>query len=162
MGETSIPRGAVPRCARLADQDVTDGELCDFESALGLPKGPDLRQAVDYVARRCDALPEKLTHLFGTLGHSGKKRMATEFAVGPTRVSRWLNGAFEPHPECLQRLAWLLGLPGGDHRIEPVFLWVDLFTADDRRAWLHAKIDELSTDEVRDFHPPLHRNLERS
>src|SRR4051794_20875265 len=62
MRETAIRPG---RCrallsAQLSDEDVTDNERRELESALELPHDANLLHTVDFVAQRCDVLRENL------------------------------------------------------------------------------------------------------
>ncbi len=109
-----------------------------------------------------DVLEYNLEHLFGSLGHGGKKQIADEMKVDQTTISRWLSGQYPPKPANQLALAKVLGIPPDKPLASyPHFLSEEPASDQARRQWLHEQIDAADTDELRSLFPALRRLLER-
>ncbi len=147
--------------SEISDAQVSPEDLSELGRALETEgEGENLRFA-DLARDGSDVLHENLRFLFGSLGHGGKKSLASELGVDQTTVSRWLNGSYEPQTSSLRQISSYFGLPvGTDLREDLIFLSADPVALTERRNWLRARIDDLSTDELRELYPALRRMLE--
>jgi transcriptional regulator with XRE-family HTH domain len=145
---------------RLADERVGEAALQELARAFEHADAGESLLYSDLPRDSGGVLSENLRHLFGSLDHGGKKLAATELGIDPTTISRWLAGKSEPQSPSLQRLASYFGIPAGtDLRTEPVFLSLQPVSLTELKRWLHARIEELGTDEFRQLLPALRRML---
>lgn len=145
---------------RLADERVGVATLLELARAFTQEDGGESLRYSDLPRENGSVLAENLRHLFGSLDHGGKKVAAGELGIDPTTVSRWLAGKSEPQSPALQRIASYFGIPAGaDLRTEPVFLSLQPVSVAELKRWMHARIEELSTDEFRQLLPALRRML---
>jgi transcriptional regulator with XRE-family HTH domain len=157
----AIPHDTSKRLVRgtLPDAEITVPQVRAIAEALGLDE-ENLRYA-NLPRDRGRVLPENLRFLFGTLGHGGKKSLASKLSIDPTTVSRWLSGAYEPQPASLSQLVSEFGLPSGTNLLEdPVFLSAEPVSGLERRQWLNERINALSSEELRELFPALRRLVE--
>jgi hypothetical protein len=143
-----------------SDDQIADEHLRELARALDVEdEGEHLRFAD--LPRDSNVLVENVRFLFGCLAHGGKKAFAAHMKVDPTTVSRWLSGAYEPQGPSLRQLVSYFGLPPDtDLRHSPIFLLVEPIATNQRRDWLHARIDALSDEDLRQLYPALRRLLE--
>jgi transcriptional regulator with XRE-family HTH domain len=145
---------------RLADDQVEEKLLDELARAFGHEDAGETLRYTDLPREGCNVLLENLKFLFGSVGHGGKKALAADLSVDPTTVSRWLSGSYEPQGSSLRQLVAYFGLPPEtDLRETAVFLSVEPVAATERRRWIHARIDLLSSEEFRDLYPAFRRML---
>lgn len=158
---SSVPGETCKRLVRgtLPDADLPDSHLRALANSLGLDV-ETLRYS--HLPRdRGGVLAENLRFLFSSLGHGGKKSLASTLRIDPTTVSRWLSGAYEPQPASLRQLVSEFGLPADTNLQEDaVFLSTEPISAIERREWVNKRINALSSSEIRELFPALRRLLE--
>jgi hypothetical protein len=148
---------------RLLDAHIADDDLCELARALefSADADADALRFSDLCREGCNVLLQNLEHLFGSLSRGGKKAVAAQLSIDPTTVSRWLGGTCEPHASSLRQLTSYFGLPADtDLRDTPIFLSADPVTVTERRRWLHAQVDAMNPEDLRDLYPALRRLLE--
>jgi len=108
-----------------------------------------------------DILKENIACLLESVPHGSKKQIAVAVGVDQTTISRWLSGKGRPQPVNQRALERLLSLRQG-WRIDvtPLFLFDHPITDNDRRNWIHDRVDALSADGLRQLFPALERLLE--
>jgi len=135
-------------------------ELAALSSASGVAE-PDL--AYGRLVEGRDILLENLRHVFEEQEHGAKARMALQLGVHPGTLSAWLSGRQRPRGAQLERLTRLLGLlDGTELETRPLFLSLDPVAAQQRRAWLKERLDELDDRTLAELFPALKRLLERA
>jgi transcriptional regulator with XRE-family HTH domain len=145
----------------LPDAEISSGHLHALAEALGFEVEVESLRFANLPRDRGHVLSENLRFLFSTLGHGGKKAIASELGIDPTTVSRWLSGAYEPQLASLRQLVSHFGLPADtDLQEDPIFLSAEPVSAIERRTWLHERINALSRNELRELFPALLRILE--
>jgi transcriptional regulator with XRE-family HTH domain len=157
----AIPHDTSKRLVRgdLQDAEISSRQMQAIADALGLDE-ENLRFA-NLPRDRGRVLSENLRFLFSTLGHGGKKSLASKLGIDPTTVSRWLSGAYEPQPASLSLLVSEFGLPSGTNLEEdPVFLSVEPVSVIERKQWLNKRVNALPSGELRELFPALRRLLE--
>jgi len=162
---TSMAPSRIPLLlsGNLTDDQISEAELVTLSRALDLPEDEGTLRYSDLPAEGSNVLRENLQHLFHSLGHGGKKELARRLGIASSTVSRWLNGANEPHAATLATVVTFFGLPPEtDLRLVPIFLSLDPVSSTEKRRWLHARVDAMSPDDLRELFPALRRILDKS
>jgi hypothetical protein len=108
-------------------------------------------------------LQQNIEFLFAVSHHGIQVKVATLLGINKSTVHRWTSHKVAPKRKWFPALCEIFNLPSGtDLEVELVFLEPDNFTPDQKKTWLHSKVDQLAEDDLRLLYPALKRLLDDS
>lgn len=107
-----------------------------------------------------ETLGRNIKFLFDIGPHGTQSRVAKELDINPSTIHRWIANKSKPSQKRLPELRDVFNLPADtDLQNELLYLDPDCVTVEQKKAWLHDRIDTIGGEDLKLLYPALKRIL---